>query len=43
MKSKLEEKLPTGTAVLFESDEDETFIPVHFRMTGWVRRKALLS
>ncbi|MAN74401.1 MAG: hypothetical protein CME85_03490 [Henriciella sp.] len=40
---KLEEKLPTGTAVLFESDEDETFIPVHFRMTGWVRRKALLS
>lgn len=40
---KLEEKLPTGTAVLFESDEDEAFIPVHFRMAGWIRPKLFRS
>jgi pyruvate carboxylase len=38
---KLGEKLPTGTAVLFESEEDEAFTPVHFRMMGWIRPKAL--
>lgn len=38
---KLSEKLPTGTAVLFESEEDEAFTPVHFRMIGWIRPKAL--
>lgn len=38
---KLGEKLPTGTAVLFESEEDEAFTPVHFRMMGWIRPKTL--
>ncbi|MCZ4299226.1 SixA phosphatase family protein [Henriciella marina] len=38
---KLGEKLPTGTAVLFESEEDEAFTPVHFKMMGWIRPKSL--
>lgn len=38
---RLWEKLPTGSAILFESEEDEAFIPVHFRLSHFIRPKDL--
>ena len=40
---RLAAKLPTGTAVLFEADEDGAFVPVHFRLKNYIKPKDLLS
>jgi len=40
---RLWEKLPTGSAILFESEENEAFIPVHFKLAHFVRPKDLKS
>ena len=38
---RLVEKFPTSCVALFESDEDEPFLPVHFRLADVLRAKDL--
>ena len=36
---RLWEKLPTGSAILFEAEEDGPFVPVHFKLCHFIRPK----
>lgn len=36
---RLSEKFPTGCVAMFESEEDEPFLPVHFRLADVMRAK----
>lgn len=38
---KLAEKFPTGAAALFESEEDDPFVPVYFKLVDFMRPKSL--
>ncbi|MGB3627260.1 MAG: histidine phosphatase family protein [Henriciella sp.] len=39
---KLAEKYPTGAAALFESPENDPFIPVYFKLVDFLRPKSLV-
>jgi len=36
-------KLPTGAAVLFESEEDGAFVPTHFRLRNFIKPKDVMT
>jgi phosphohistidine phosphatase len=40
---RLWEKLPTGSAILFEADDDGAFVPVHFKLSRFIRPKDIRS